>query len=121
MDTNSGIKVQVEFTPWYDGYEFLLRYDLGPHHLVGKLTEPMVTGVSGKTRIEFEEYEQGERLDSTFRLYPKDAQNLMDELWRCGLRPSEEVGSKGQLKATETHLEDMRQLVTRLMNREEQL
>ncbi len=37
-------------------------------------------------------------------------QNLMDELWRAGLRPLE-VGSVGQLAATEKHLEDMRTLV----------
>lgn len=40
-----------------------------------------------------------------------DAQRLMDELWNVGIRPSEGVGSAGQLAATERHLADMRELV----------
>lgn len=40
-----------------------------------------------------------------------EAQQLMDDLWRCGLRPSEGTGSAGSLRATERHLEDMRTLV----------
>jgi hypothetical protein len=39
------------------------------------------------------------------------AQQLMDELWKCGMRPSEGTGSAGSLAATERHLEDMRRLV----------
>lgn len=38
------------------------------------------------------------------------AQQLMDELWRCGLRPSEGTGSAGSLAATERHLKDMREI-----------
>ena len=38
-------------------------------------------------------------------------QQLMDELWRCGLRPTEGTGSAGSLAATQKHLEDMRSLV----------
>lgn len=40
-----------------------------------------------------------------------EAQTLMDELWHCGLRPSEGAGSSGSLAATERHLADMRALV----------
>lgn len=39
------------------------------------------------------------------------AQLLMDELWHCGLRPTEGSGSAGSLAATERHLQDMRKLV----------
>ena len=39
------------------------------------------------------------------------AQVLMDDLWSCGIRPTEGAGSAGSLKATEYHLEDMRKLV----------
>jgi hypothetical protein len=38
------------------------------------------------------------------------AQQLMDELWNCGLRPTEGTGSAGSLAATERHLADMRKL-----------
>ena len=34
----------------------------------------------------------------------KEAQSLMDQLWSCGLRPSEGSGSAGALAATQRHL-----------------
>lgn len=40
-----------------------------------------------------------------------EAQQLMDELWNCGIRPAAGAGSAGSLAATERHLEDMRALV----------
>ena len=40
-----------------------------------------------------------------------EAQQLMDTLWECGLRPTEGSGSAGSLAATQRHLEDMRTLV----------
>jgi hypothetical protein len=51
------------------------------------------------------------RREPTFSLTPEAAQSLMDELWRCGLRPTEGSGSAGSLAATERHLADMRALV----------
>lgn len=41
----------------------------------------------------------------------EDMQQLMDELWRSGFRPTEGTGSAGSLAATERHLADMRHLV----------
>jgi hypothetical protein len=41
----------------------------------------------------------------------QSAQQLMDELWQCGLRPTEGAGSAGALAATQKHLDDMRKLV----------
>lgn len=40
-----------------------------------------------------------------------DGQALMDQLWDCGLRPSEGTGSAGALAAVQGHLEDMRAIV----------
>ena len=48
----------------------------------------------------------------TLSLRNDEAQLLMDELWRCGLRPTEGSGSAGSLAATEKHLQDM-QAITR--------
>lgn len=39
-----------------------------------------------------------------------EAQQLMDELWRCGIRPGNGVGNEGQLAATQAHLKDMREI-----------
>lgn len=38
------------------------------------------------------------------------SQQLMDELWSCGIRPSEGSGSAGSLRATEKHLADMHKI-----------
>ncbi len=38
-------------------------------------------------------------------------QQLMDDLWAAGTRPTEGSGSAGSLAATERHLSDMRHLV----------
>lgn len=45
------------------------------------------------------------------------AQGLMDELWRCGLRPTEGTGSAGSLAATERHLADMQRIAFRCLHR----
>lgn len=55
-------------------------------------------------------------VEPTFHLQPEQAQFLMDELWDCGLRPTEGKGSAGALAATEAHLKDMRQIATQLLN-----
>ncbi len=61
--------------------------------------------------MEMRDIPEGERMDETFRLANTEAQELMDSLWQCGVRPSEGTGSAGQLAAVQYHLEDMRKLV----------
>lgn len=38
------------------------------------------------------------------------AQELMDTLWTCGVRPTEGSGSAGSLAATEKHLKDLQDM-----------
>ena len=52
----------------------------------------------------------GEIITPTITLDTTAAQELMDNLWYCGLRPSEGTGSAGSLKATQDHLADMRKI-----------
>lgn len=49
-------------------------------------------------------------IEPFLRLEKHHAQKLMDDLWDCGLRPSEGSGSAGALKKTENHLLDMRKI-----------
>jgi len=44
-------------------------------------------------------------------IFPDAAQQLMDDLWRCGVRPTEGCGSTGQLDAVRSHLADLRAIV----------
>src|SRR6202012_4661786 len=46
----------------------------------------------------------------TFEMNMTMAQELMDNLWSCGVRPTEGSGSAGSLSATQRHLEDLRRL-----------
>ena len=55
--------------------------------------------------------EQGTVIEPTVRLDDGAAQQLMNELWKIGVRPTNGEGSVGQIGATERHLEDMRRLV----------
>lgn len=49
--------------------------------------------------------------DPTFHLSPEEAQHLLDELWRQGLRPTNAVNEQSALPYIQSHLEDMRRLV----------
>lgn len=57
---------------------------------------------------ELSENEHGIIQQPTISISNESAQVLIDDLWHCGFRPSEGTGSAGSLKATETHLKDMR-------------
>lgn len=53
----------------------------------------------------------------TLSLKLDEAQLLIDELWRCGIRPTEGHGSAGQLGATERHLKDMQKITMGLLRK----
>jgi len=59
----------------------------------------------------FRGHEQGEFVPPSLVMPHDAAQRLMDELWHQGCRPSQAVGSVGQLESVKYHLEDMRRLV----------
>ena len=82
--------------PWSEKVEFLLC-----HHETGK---PRAVAKP----LEFEEVPQGAIVNPTFSLHGDEAQELMDMLWNCGLRPTQGKQSAGQLDAVERHLADMR-------------
>lgn len=58
--------------------------------------------------IEFATVDDFAAYEPCLRMNPEDAQQLMDELWRAGIRPTEGSGSAGSMVATEKHLADMR-------------
>ena len=72
--------------------------------------------ISVMSNMEFTEIEQGVSVDyKGLTLSYETAQELIDNLWSCGLRPSEGTGSAGSLKATENHLKDMQSLSWKLL------
>lgn len=93
------IKIRAMQAPWRRGVEFLAT----DNNLIGRniiFDIPVNEGIS---------------IEPTFSLSMQDAQTLMDDLWNCGLRPTEGTGSAGALKAIEHHLNDMRKLVSKAM------
>jgi hypothetical protein len=67
------------------------------------------------TSIVFETMDPDALYSPSLQLDSTAAQKLMDELWDCGLRPSEGSGSAGALAATQYHLEDLRTLIKELI------
>lgn len=53
---------------------------------------------------------EGDYAPAAVTLKVEQAQQLMDSLWDCGLRPSEGTGSAGALAAVERHLADMKRI-----------
>ena len=88
------LKLRAQPGQWWNGIDFLAT-----------------DGVAEGLHIVYHTPELGIKSNPTFVLDRVAAQLLMDDLWNCGLRPSEGTGSAGALRATEKHLEDMRRLV----------
>jgi len=61
--------------------------------------------------LAFTNQDEGEEVRPFFALDHDEAQVLMDDLWRCGIRPTEGAGSAGALAATQAHLKDLQQLM----------
>lgn len=66
--------------------------------------------------LTFQVVEQGQLIgEPTIDMRIEDAQQLVDELWRAGLRPTDGTGSAGSLAATERHLKDMQRIAFQLL------
>lgn len=89
------LKIRVQRTPWAAGVELLIV-----EHRSGRryVAEPIKMTEAGDDSL---------GVEPTATIDPTAAQTLMDDLWHCGLRPSEGTGSAGSLAATERHLKDM--------------
>lgn len=61
--------------------------------------------------VTVKETENGYVHDPLITLHHHHAQTLMDQLWVCGIRPTEGTGSAGALAATERHLKDLQRIV----------
>ncbi len=100
-----GLEIRAQVLDWLAGVQIVLferNFD-GKAISVGKVImesqDPLKT-IAKESRIELEN---------------SAAQSLMDDLWKCGLRPTEGTGSAGSLAATQKHLGDMRALVSKCM------
>lgn len=61
--------------------------------------------------VVFTQIKEGDWAPPALEISPESAQDLMDELWRVGLRPTQGKQSEGQVDAILAHLQDMRAIV----------
>ena len=83
-------------------------------HIYERLQNGDISLLSG---LQFTTHREAEIVEpqEAIQLPVETAQELMDALWKCGLRPSEGSGSAGSLKATQDHLKDLQELSRRLL------
>lgn len=98
------IEIMARQNPWYEGVSIRMR-----QCTVGD-------GEMHAQPITWEKADPGLVSEPMMELGMEEAQQLMDELWKCGLRPTEGAGSAGAMAATQKHLEDMRTLAFRALN-----
>lgn len=95
------VEIMARRDQWREGVSIFMRQ--------------VIVGVSMELAqpVEFKTVDANDHspVEPVMRLPIHSAQQLMDELWQCGLRPTEGTGSAGSLAATERHLADMRRLV----------
>ena len=69
-------------------------------------------GATYAAMMQMTKLEEGRSIESPMvSLKLDEAQQLMDELWHVGIRPTEGTGSTGSLAASERHLKDMQTIV----------
>jgi hypothetical protein len=61
----------------------------------------------------FVDLARGAFATESFHLDERGAQEMMNELWRLGVRPTDGSGSTGHLGALENHLADLRKIIFR--------
>lgn len=88
------IRFRAQSKPWHSGISLAAFNET--HHVELLTLEP---------------HKDGELITEFATLDWPQAQLLMDDLWNCGVRPTEGAGSAGALAAVQAHLADMRKLV----------
>lgn len=101
MNSYPNLEARAFSAPWWGGIELLFR----------SKTDGKIAVAESMTLRVLEAKDEGMVMEPTARLSREHAQTLMDDLWNCGIRPTEGSGSAGSLAATERHLSDMRHLV----------
>jgi len=96
--------------------QLFLRATLQPWQRNIELRLAVVDGrrVSAATTLIFKTTEECEEIEPLMTIRGHMAQELMDQLWQCGLRPTEGAGTAGSMAAVQAHLQDLRQMIPAL-------
>jgi hypothetical protein len=96
------LQVRAQNQPWRKGINIAIFDDISN-------AEPVVM----RTLTENEKYCE---VPPALTITNTQAQTLMDDLWHCGIRPTEGTGSAGSLKATQDHLSDMKEIANKTLD-----
>jgi len=92
--------IRVAKGPWSPHMQVLISHN-----------QPRNGGIFVAEPLTFRPLEPFEAPEPQLALNDSEAQSLMDQLWQCGIRPTEGTGSAGAMAATQSHLSDLRRLV----------
>jgi hypothetical protein len=93
-------------------YKFGVQRDIWSDNVIVRIGYPSENGMFYVARpIEMEQIELGSLTSPCLSMSIEEAQHFMDEMWNAGVRPSQSIGTAGQIDAVKYHLEDMRRLV----------
>lgn len=90
-------RITATLEPW--SAKILLRYGVIGDKETAVLKPHPLTSV-----------DPGEEVPEFLSLSPTIAQSLMDQLFECGVRPTQGFGSPGQVEALKNHVDDLRQI-----------
>ena len=91
-------RIRINKEPWAEDYEIRYGREEGQNWSI-------------MTQALYQTVPRGAIVPAAFTISPHAAQELMNQLWQYGIRPTDNSGSTGHLKALEDHLEDLRRLV----------
>ncbi len=96
------LEARAERSYWTDTINIYLRARSGNRKLV--VTDLVLTELDPDEPVELQ----------PLKFEKETAQRFMDELWNCGLRPSEGTGSAGAMRQAEDHIVTLKKEIDRL-------
>lgn len=96
---NIEIAVRVDRRPWSNFFDLYIL----------EIRNGVV--VTNAVNISLADITPGAEVSPVLSLTQTDMQSLMDQLWSCGVRPTEGQGSAGAMAAVQEHLKDLRRLL----------
>jgi len=96
-------------TRWNGIDLYVVKFDKDKVYL---LTGNNAQTIERPSTFEFEKMDEfAMYANKSLSLMDSEAQELMDNLYSCGIRPTEGTGSAGSMEKVEAHLQDMRRIV----------
>jgi hypothetical protein len=97
------LRLKAHLAPWHFGIEFLLVQPMS-------FNQPKPLVLPGPLTL-IEAPEMHVPIEPTFRLSMQSAQQLIDDLWHAGLRPTAGKSSEGLVEAKQQHINDLRTIL----------